>query len=282
VALGERAVRRARILGIAAAGAVLTLLFLLLGFPYDLFAGRISEALSRASGVPVRLAHVGPYLSPFGPGLELGGLDTSLPDGARIAIERARVRPAWALSWLRAAPALRLDVAGPSGRIAGVATLGRAPGFCGRIAALDLEALPRSLLWPDASLRGTLDADVDLRGPADAPHGRVDLQGHAGNVGVPGVPIAIPFDELRASVVLGDDPRIDLESLTIESPLYSARAHGRLGAAPRLGAARLDLNIEIDAQPDFRPLLESLGLQPDPAGRVRLHVTGTPDAPQLR
>lgn len=282
MALSERAVRRARVLGVCAAGVALTLLFLLIGFPYDRFAGRASDALGAATGTTVRLAHLGPYLSPFGPGVELRGLDAAFPDGARIAIDRARVRPAWALAWLRAAPALRLDVSGPSGGVAGVATLGSQPGFRGRLASLDLAAVPPSALWPGAALRGTLDADIDLRQLQGRASGRVALQGHAGNLAIPGVPLAIPFDELRASLVLGDDPRVDLESLTLESPLFSARARGRLGAAAELAYARLDLNVEIDARPDFVPALEGLGLSPDPAGHVRLHLTGTPTALQLR
>jgi type II secretion system protein N len=270
------------VVGTAVAGALLTLLFLLWGFPYERLAARLTARLGAATGAQIAFADLGPYLSFAGPGFEAREVEIVTPQGTRFELERLRLRPAWSLAWLRLAPALHVDALGP-GRLSGVVTLGDAPAFAGELQQVDLARIPFSLLHPGTSVTGTLDAVVDLARSAPALAGTLELTVTEGSLGVPDrLPLGLAFDELRGSLRLGGDQLVRIDSLQLAGALLSGSATGSVGAASSLEAAPLDLDVELQAAPALRPTLEGAGLRFDREGRARLRVEGTAGAPQLR
>jgi type II secretion system protein N len=270
------------VVGTAVAGALLTLLFLLWGFPYERLAARLTARLGAATGAQIAFADLGPYLSFAGPGFEAREVEIVTPQGTRFELERLRLRPAWSLAWLRLAPALHVDARGP-GRLVGVVTLGDAPSFAGELEQVDLARIPFSLLYPGTSVAGTLDAVVDLARADPALEGTLELTVAEGNIGVPDrLPLGLTFDQLSGSLRFGGEQLVRIDSLELAGALLSGSAKGSVGAAPSFEAAPLDLDVQIQADPALRPTLEQAGLRFDRQGKAELHVQGTASAPQLR
>ena len=271
------------VLGTTLACVLLTLFFLFLGFPYDRLGERLAAELSRGSGTQLSFQELGPYVSLAGPGFEATGARIATADGIRLQLDRARLRPAWSLAWLRLTPAIHLDLEGPPGRIIGVVTLGQAPGFAGRLEAIDLAQLPKNLVAPGAVLDGTLDAVVDLQAGSPGPQGNISLNAHEGSLGVPDLlPMAIPFDELSASLRLGDGAFLEVESLETQSALFSAQVSGTVATASSFANAPLNLQVKLQTDPAFSNNLKSLGIRISRDGKATLRIRGTPTAPVLR
>ena len=271
------------VLGTTLACILLTLLFLFMGFPYDRLGERLAAELSRGNGTQLSFQELGPYVSLAGPGFEATGARIATADGIRLQLDRARLRPAWSLAWLRLTPAIHLDLEGPPGRIIGVVTLGQAPGFAGRLEAIDLAQLPKNLVAPGAVLDGTLDAVVDLQAGSPGPQGNISLNAHEGSLGVPDLlPMAIPFDELSASLRLGDGAFLEVESLETQSALFSAQVSGTVATAVSFANAPLNLQVKLQTDPAFRTTLQGLGIRVSRDGNATLRIRGTPTAPVIR
>jgi type II secretion system protein N len=271
------------VLGIALACALLTLFFLFLGFPYDRLGERLAAELSRGNGVQLSFQELGPFISLAGPGFEASGARIATADGIRLRLDRARLRPAWSLAWLRLTPAVHMDLEGPPGRVIGVVTLGEAQGFAGRLEAIDLAQLPKNLIASGTVLAGTLDAVVDLRAGSPGPQGSIRLSARKGSVGAPDLlPMALPFDELSASLRLGDGAFLEVKSLETESPLFSAQVSGTIAAAPSFANAPLNLQVKLQTDPGFRSTLQGAGIRVSRDGKANLRIRGTPTAPVVR
>jgi type II secretion system protein N len=271
------------VLGTTLACIALTFLFLLWGFPYELVGERLAAELSRSSGTQLSFQELGPFISLGGPGFEASDADIETADGLRLKLDRARLRPAWSLAWLRMNPALHVDLEGPPGRVVGAVTLGGASGFDGRLEAIDLEQLPERLIPSNVALAGTLDADVDVHMGSAGPEGSVSLEAREGSVGVPEVlPMAVPFDELSASLRLGDGSYLELDSFETQSPLFSAQATGTIGSAPSILQAPLNLQVKLETVPAFASTLKGLGLRLSRDGKANLRIRGTPTSPVIR
>jgi type II secretion system protein N len=268
--------------GIALACLLLTLFFLFLGFPFDRLGQRLTADLNRRSGAQVSFQELGSFLSLAGPGLEARGVQITTAAGIRVPLERARLRPAWSLAWLRLSPAVHVDLEGPSGSIVGVVWLGTAPGFAGDLAGIELGRIPANLIWPGAVLTGTLDAAVDLRSSPSGPEGSVALSARNGNVGVADYPVSVPFEELTGTLRFGGDHLLELNSFETTSPLFSATASGHIAQAPSFGQAPVDVEVQIEAKPRFRSTLRSAGIHLSREGHATLHIRGTPSAPEVR
>jgi type II secretion system protein N len=270
------------IAGIALACALLTLGFVLLRFPFDLLGRRMAAELERASGTQIAFASLEPRLTIAGPGLAASGVRVATPDGVAFAAESLRLRPAWSLSWLRLAPALHVQLEGLPGSLAGVVTLGAQPGFAGALAAVDLARLPLAGLWPGVALSGSIDAQIDLRSGAAGPEGEVALRAAEGSFQAPGLPFPVPFQRVEGQLRLGDGNLLEVGSLEAQGPLFSAKLSGRIGSAPRAADAPLDLLVDFEVAPPFRPGIESLGVRVGRDGKGRLQIAGTPAAPKLQ
>ena len=272
-------------LGAAAIGsacALLTLAFAIAGFPYEPLARRLAFELEARTGARLAYQSVEGFFSFAGPGVVWTGVAVTTAGGTALAFDAARVRPAWSLAWLRLAPALWLDLAGPSGRAQGVATLGDALGFRGDLAEVDLAALPADRAWPGAAVAGTGTAAIDLRAGPESPEGSVSFEAREGNLAVQGLPVALPFAALRGELSLGGEGFLEIRALRVEGPLFSADAKGRIGRADRFAQAPLEIDVELQAEPRFAATLQQLGIQGARGGPTALRVRGTPEAPQVR
>lgn len=278
--LAAPVVRGARLgrLGLAGACGALVLVFFLALFPYGRLRAPLEQAASQALGARVRIEQLrgGPF------GLRLAGVEVRRPGAGAWSLEAVRVRPALALSWLRGVPALRVGAEAWGARLDGTARLDRqAPGFDGRVEALDPTALPPGLLPTEPPWVGALDADVDLTSDGAGARGRLAFEGQDGAVTLPGLPFALPYDRLEGALDLGSEG-IAVEALDVEGPMLSARAGGRIGPGDP-SRASLDLEVEVRrADPSVQQLLRGVGIRLDGTGTARVRIQGTMASPIVR
>jgi len=267
------------------AALALTGFFVFLGFPYDLLAARLSHELESQTRMKVRIGELSPHLGLLGPGLAASQILAGREGEGTFSVDELVIRPAWSTSWFRGAPAIHLDVASAAGAAAGVATLGREPGWQGSLAGVDVAALPIAAL-SSFDLTGRLDAEVDLRSAAAEEGG-----GLAGAVGfvlaegsfqTPDLPIAVPFSQLRGRLDFGGDAYLRVSDVELDGPMIRGRIEGTVGHAPAPGRQPLAIDIAYEvSDPSLAPMLGSLGRR-GPDGRSVLKVTGTLAQPVIR
>ena len=259
------------------AGLLLTALFVARGFPYERLAERLSAAVARNTPLALHVRELGPSLSPLGPGVRATDLRLTAPDGTALRIDALRLRPAWSLCWLRLRPCFRVAAELAGGSVDG--TLGSAPSFDGELSAIDLAQLPLGALWPGGALSGRIDATVDLSAAAQGPEGSIALEAREGSIGVPRLPLPLPFETLSARLSLGGDAMLRIDGLELLGPGLELRGEGALGRAADPAQAPLDLRIGIEAEAPLADGLRSLGVRLGRDGRGSLHLTGTPARP---
>lgn len=265
--------------------AVLTLLFLFLGFPFNSVGERLVGTLASATGAQISFADLSPYLSIAGPGFEASDVRIVGSDGTRFDFDRMRVRPAWSMAWLRLAPALHIDIDGPLGRVVGTAVVDAAtPAFDGELEGVDLARLPVAALWPDLTLSGSLDADIELAQTegAPAPEGKVVFEARDGDIGASGLPMGLPYETLTGELDLGGESLVRIVTLKAVGPLLNADATGEIGMDEYFVRAPLDVEIQIQAEPSMAPAMRSMGLLVDANGAATVHIAGSPSAPEMR
>lgn len=270
-------------IGVPLAGLVLVTFFFVRGFPYDLVREAVATRISAASGTQVAIEQLGPGLSPFGPELVTQGVRVTLSDGTLLQVDRARLRPAWSLSWLRGRPALALDLATPQGSLAGTAWIGAEPAFDGELHDVALNKLPLKRFVPDLVLAGVANLDVDVRSGAAGPSGTVELAAHDGSIGIPGMPVDLPYTSLKGRADLGGKNRLRVENLVMDGPMISLQAKGTLGAGPRLETSPLEATLHVEVrEARVRPMIRNLGVHLDAQGRGDVKLAGTPARPVVR
>jgi type II secretion system protein N len=276
---GPRPLRAA---AIAVACLLLTGLLVLRGFPYDLLARRLASEVEAATGTRLTFGTLEPRLTLGGPGFEASGVRIQTADGTRVQVDRAALRPAWSLAWLRLSPALHADLESAPGNLSGVFVLGRSPGFSGRVEAVDLARLPLSDLWPGLELSGVLDADVDLASADGEPRGSVVLHAKQGSVHTPELPIELPFETLDGELRLGDEHLVEVSRLDASGPLFSAQVTGSVGRPDRARGAPLDLVVSYQVDPQMSATLEGVGLRTQRDGSGRVRIQGTTVQPRFQ
>jgi type II secretion system protein N len=271
-----------RALAIGVACALLTAVFFVVRFPVDRFRSALVGPLAAATGAEATIGSLS--ARPGLGGLTLVGAPVALawPGGARVALERVALRPAWSLSWLRGRPALHVDLRAPSGRLAGTLWPADPLAFDGELEEVALATLPPELLVlaEGIALTGELDADLAFTRSEAGLAGEIELSVADGSFSAPGLPVAVPFERLDGSLQLGDAGALEVRSLKLAGPMLSGEASGQIGAAPDLASAPLSLTGELRVpDPGLRGMLPSLGLTPDADGRVPLQIRGTLGAP---
>ncbi len=272
---------RATTLAVAAGCVLLTLIFLIAGFPYDRLESRMVRAIEKAIGGRMTYAESDTSFAWGVPGYQWRQVRVTGTSSGPLQFDELSVRPAWSLAWLRGAPAFHVDVSGSDGRIVGVVALGDPPGFDGRLERYDLTKLPAGLKPRVLALRGVADAEVDLVG-GEQWMGDVDLSIENGSVSGAKLRLPLAFSKLTGQFELVGDNRTEVSALHIEGPLLEADLVGTVGPAPQLGAAPLDLALELDAEPNALPLLRPLGIRLSKRGPQSLKIGGTFDSPQVR
>ena len=265
----------ARIAMIALGCVLLTLFFTYRGFPYERLGERLTRSLSRSTGSRVTIQGLGPRLQLAGPGVEIVGVRITTADGTTWSIDRARLRPAWSLSWLRLEPALHTRIEIPGGLAEGVFTLAEPLAWQGRLREVDLARLPVASLWPGAAFSGTLEGRVDLHSSPLGPDGIVRLEATGGTLSLPGMSAAVPFDQLTAALKLGENFLFGIQSLRIRSPLFSASVKGSVVRGRSIAKAAVNLQIQLTAEPAVRPALEAADIRVSADGRATVRVGGT-------
>ncbi len=267
--------------GLALAGAALVLFFVYLGFPYEHLAQLVAAQAGRALGARVEVAEVGPVFTWAGPGFEARGIGIRFDGERRLQLDRAVLRPAWSLAWLRGSPALHAELEGPAGRLEGVWTR---DGIAGDVRGLDLAAVPIDNLWPGGGAQqGRIDARADLRWNDAGPEGELRFEATEGSLQLPDVPVPLPYDSCSGELVFGGEALVSVRAFALDGPLLSVAGRGSVGHAPRFDAAPLQLELELEAkQPVVQSLLRSAGVKVSRSGAAKLELAGTPSAPELR
>ncbi len=270
-------------IGIPVGAALLTLFFVALGFPYDRVRDLASSTLSRVLGAPVRIGSLGPTLTVFGPGVRVTALEITFAGGRRVAVDDARVRPAWSLGWLRGNPAIFVDAVAAEGHAVGTVSLAGEPGFAGALSDVDLAKLALGDALAGVSLDGVASADVDLHQTAAGPRGSLDLTAVKGSIALPGLPVALPFETLSAKARATDTAVAEGLEVDLQGPMLTAQVTGSVGLAPTVTNAPLDLQVTMKVvDPSLRPMLGGTGLRFAQDGTARIRLSGTVGRPLVR
>ena len=186
---------RLTVLGIGAGCVVLTLIFLVAGFPYDRLESRIVRGIEEAVGGSMTYSESEQTFGITGPGYEWFNVRFSGTGTRPVTLERLHGRLAWSLSWLRLAPAFRIELEGGIGTAEGVVTAGGQPGFDGTLDTFDLGVLPPTWTIAGISIKGLANAEIDVRG-GDEWMGDVNLAVSGGSLSGGKFRSGLPFDEL--------------------------------------------------------------------------------------
>lgn len=261
---------------------VLVLVFVFLGFPYDVVADRVIETAERQTGATIRYGSLSPRLTVGGPGFRFRQLDVILPGGQRFSADPVSLRPAWSLGWFTGEAALRTDVISEHGDFAGVLTLGRAQGWDGTIRELDLSVIPVRV-GEDVDIEGRADIQARVIVRDGAAEGEIEIEARDGEFVHSALPIPIEFDTLDGRVVLGGDKLALIERIELEGPLLAVLLSGDVGRSDVAGREPLDIAIDVTVlEAGLQQMARNMGLDLDPQGRARLAIGGTLTMPELR
>jgi len=269
-----------RFVALAFAGFALFLIFVVIGFPYDRLAEYITAKLEQSSGLRVTIGELGPTLHLQGPGVRATNVGVE-GDGAIFHADHASLRAAWSTSWLRGQPAIHAEVASPLGAVIGTYTMGPEYAWEGVLEDVDLEAPPIREMLPNVYLTGRGGAALHVKQGLSGPEGWVRFEFAEGSVAFGDFPLAIPYESVVGSMLLGAEAFLKIEELTMTGPMLSANVTGSVESAGRFADATLDLAIQIQAESNLRIPLESAGVRFDKDGSARVRITGTPDQPEI-
>ncbi|HKA14116.1 MAG TPA: type II secretion system protein GspN [Myxococcota bacterium] len=271
-----------RIASMALAGIALTLVLMVLRFPYDRLALFLAQRVEQQTGARVSIGPVSLALVRWAPGIAATGVQINQSDGTRLDLDRLAVRPALALAWLTGRPAIAAEVESARGGISGVVTLGSAPGFSGTLRDVDLEQLPQQRIGAPLRVKGRADADVDVTLRDAGPEGDVEFEARDGMLTHPNLPLPMPFQKLTGEIDLGGEGWANIRKLELSSPLASGHASGKIGRAPQFAAAPLSLEVELTVSGAVQGSLRSQGVAIANDGKLHVNVTGTPTRPVVR
>jgi type II secretion system protein N len=277
---GLSGVRRTLAIGVAA--VALTSFFFVAGFPYDRLAPRAATAIEAATGTRVTIRRLGLGFGWFAPQLIAADVDVTWPSGQHASFKRARVRPAWSLSWLRGNPALVIALRSELGELDGTVIGGAAPSFDGELRNVSLALLPLQDLAAGTQLDGRVDAQLDVQMAEAGPQGTVHFDAKQGSLTLPLLPIGVPFDSLRGDIALGGDLLAKLTAFDLAGPLVGLTASGTIGRSPTLDLSPLALSARIQArEPTVRSMLQAQGVAFDASGAAAVEISGTLSSPKI-
>jgi len=261
----------------------LVAIFTLLQFPWDRFRPWMESQISLATGADVKLGALHLGVSLRGPVADLMSLQMSWPGQPSLVLDMARVGPALSTTWFQGEPALAIDVAIAGGRVDGTVWPLGALAFDGSFDDIDPAALPLPASMRPSPLDGIVSGEADVAQVDGHWVGDLEVSGENGSVALPGMALAIPFDEIALAATLVDDGSIEILEARLDGPMASFDAEGSLGASTRFEQAPLDLRVQLrGVQPALAGPLQSQGIRLDGAGTAQLTVQGTPGRPVIR
>lgn len=269
--------RLLRALGVALLAVLAVLAIALVFFPYEQAAPALAAAIERETRITTQIAELGGGLGARGPYLEARGVTLRWPTGEALALESLRISPALSASWLRGEPRLRATARAAFGAYDGELSRELVRGD---LTGFDAAQLPASWFGEGGSpLAGAVDARVDLARLAEQWSGTVEIAGGEGSLALPGAPLAIPFETIRAALRLDEVGTLRIESLALAGPMVSARASGEIAAGyagPATGAIAIEADVER-LDPALVPALAQYGVVLGETGAGRISISGTPE-----
>ena len=268
-------------IGTPIAAVFLITIFVFLGFPYDQFAVPLSQQISQATGADVSIGQIEPRLTIGGPGVAARDVRIVTPDQQRIDVDPLEIRPAWSTSWLRGAPALKVDLESGIGQADGILTLADTPAWAGELREVDLARLPLENM-AGLALAGTLTAAADVELADTGPVGPLSFDATAGSVRHESLPVPLEFERVNGDLMLGGDALVDVRSLELDGPMVFAEVSGTVLRAPRPGTERLDLDIALEIKsPPLQMILRQAGVRLNGQGRSSFNLGGTISNPRV-
>ena len=268
-------------LGIALLCAFLLVLFAIIRFPYDRMQPAIVALIEGATGARVEIDSCTGGLAWTGPRLRLEGLALHFPSGDQLSLDRVALRPALSYRWLLADPSAAIDARGPAGRARGA--LG--PRHLElELEEVDLSAFPRAWLGgEEPPVEGLLTAELDLVLGDLGYEGPLALESSDGNLILPGLPLAIPFESLEGNFELTESGDLVVEALELEGPMVSAITRGSVGtSATPLETAALELDIELlQVDRALHATIARYGGKLDGDGAAQFRLSGTVGRPNI-
>ena len=223
----------ARRLGIV----VLLVVFLAARFPYRrLLRSAARGARARPTGArDRRIGSRARRLGLGGPEVVASGVHLRWPAARTLVLDEVRVRPAWSFAWLRGSPRCASTPRARRRAWRGVVAPDRVAGTWSEVRhrALPWASSVDALAAPGRGSRRAGRAGARADGAWSGPRGR--CAGGEGSLALPGLPVAIPFDDAAAPpLALGAGAAVTTRALALRDRSSSASAHG---TAQRLRAA---------------------------------------------
>ena len=261
----------------------LTLVFILIRFPWDSLARRVAYEISAASGSDVTMQSLAPGISERGPVLRAIQVQILHPAVDRVRLSTLEIAPRLSMGWLTGEPRLRVWADSELGVIDGVLELGAAPKFVGRVERVDLERLPLRLDASAVRLSGQLNADADIALRENGTLlGRVDFESTDLVLAADALPMALPFTRANGVIEILESGATKIESVTLDGPLIAGSLSGEIGLAHRSQSPPIDLALNLRIIDEtLRQLAPGAGFALSDDGRIDTRVRGTLDTPQI-
>lgn len=263
--------------------ALLILIFVFVGFPWDSLARRVAYEMSRASGAEVSIVSLSPSISARGPVLRARDVVIEHPAVDRVHLRELEIAPRFSTSWFTGQAKLRVWADSDLGLVDGLLGIGSASSFTGDVRGVQLERLP---LRTDASgvrLAGKLDATMDMNlAPNGTLAGRVEFESASLVVESDTLPIPLAFSRADGVIVILESGATQIETLNVEGALVEGQLSGEIGLVHRSQSPPVDLEARLRiVDPTLRGLAPGAGLPITPQGNVDVRVRGTLDAPRI-
>lgn len=261
--------------------AILTLVFILLLFPWDSVGRRIAWEIGRASGAQVTVRDLAPGISARGPVLRAQDVTIEHPAIDSIRLSTLEIAPRLSTSWFGGDPTLRLWAETGLGNADGVLRLGSQPAFIGRITEVELARLPLRLKASDVKLSGRLDADADVAlNPDGTLGGRVEFESTSLRVELSLLPIPLVFSSATGLIEILESGATRISDVRLDGDVVQGEIAGEVGLVHRSQSPPLDMTARLRIiDPTLRQLAPSAGLRLDANNEARVRITGTADAP---
>lgn len=274
--------RLARVLALFALTLLAILASAIVFFPFERLAPALAGWIEAETRIATRIGALDAGFGARGPVLEARDIQLSWPTGEQLALGSLRVSPALSLAWLRGVPTLRVASSAEFGAFDGVVSAERIKGDFTRF---DFAALPPAWFGDAGSpLAGAVDAKVEFGRLVEQWAGSAQIEGEDGSVALPGSPVAVPYETLRADLRLDEVGTLHVESVALSGPMVEAQAHGEVAAGyagPATGAIAIEADL-MRMDPALLPMLAEYGVVLDARGTGRLTISGTPEQIQIR
>lgn len=264
--------------------ALLILIFVFVGFPWDSLTRRVAYEISRASGADVSIVSLSPSISARGPVLRARDVVIAHPAVERVQLRELELAPRFSTSWFSGQAKLRIWADTNLGVVDGLLGIGSASSFAGDVRGVLLEHLP---LRTDASgvrLAGRLDATTDVQlAPNGTLAGRVGFESTSLVIESDTLPMPLAFSRADGVIVILEDGATQIENVNVEGALVEGQFSGEIGLVHRSQSPPVDLRAKLRiVDPTLRQLAPNAGFVVSPQGEIDVRIGGTLADPRVQ